>query len=133
MGTYSQLIKKPQSAKKTETSPTPEPQVKETTNDSKLARKNASKLASKKASKLAISQFTEEDIADLRQSTYKQLNVRGTEDEAEWLRDTAYQLSKAVKRGKVDQADIIRVGIRLFQKFLESSKADLVEVLEKMN
>jgi len=133
MGTYSQLLKKPQFSEKQERPLSPESQTKKTANASMLASKKDSNIASKKASMLAISQFNEEDIAILRQSTYKQLNVRGTENEAEWLKDTAYQLSKAVKRGRVDQADIIRIGLRLFQKFLEGNKAKLVEVLEEMN
>lgn len=133
MGTYSQLLKKPQSDEKQERSPAQEPQTERPVNASKLASKHASNIASKKDSMLAISQFNEDDIAKLRQSTYKQLNVRGTENEAEWLKDTAYQLSKTVKRGRVDQADIMRVGIRLFKKLLEDNKPELVKVLEEMN
>jgi hypothetical protein len=98
-----------------------------------LARKKDSKLASKNASMLAISPFTNEDMIVLRQSTYNQLNVRGTETEAEWLKDVAYQLSKEVKRGRVNQGDIIRVGLRLFQKLMDTNKAELIKILEDMS
>ena len=135
MGTYSQLLKKPQPPVKPQAPAAPKPQVQaeEPQVASMLARKKDSKLASKNASMLAISPFTNEDMIALRQSTYNQLNVRGTETEAEWLKDVAYQLSKEVKRGRVNQGDIIRVGLRLFQKLMDTNKAELIKILEDMS
>ena len=135
MGTYSQLLNKPQPPVKPKAPAAPKPQVQaeEPQVASMLARKKDSKLASKNASMLAISPFTNEDMITLRQSTYNQLNVRGTEMEAEWLKDVAYQLSKEVKRGRVNQGDIIRVGLRLFQKLMDTNKAELIKILEDMS
>ena len=135
MGTYSQLLKKPQPPVKPSAPAAPKPQVQaeEPQVASMLARKKDSKLASKNASMLAISPFTNEDMIALRQSTYNQLNVRGTETEAEWLKDVAYQLSKEVKRGRVNQGDIIRVGLRLFQTLMDTNKAELIKILEDMS
>lgn len=92
----------------------------------------ASKLASKNARMLAIEPFTDDDLKALRQSTYNQLNVRGTEAEVEWLKDIAYQLSKEVKPGRVNQQDVIRVGMRLFEKFMDTNKAELVRILKEI-
>ena len=135
MGTYSQLLKKPQPPVQPSAPAAPKPQVQAEKPQvaSMLARKKDSKLASKNASMLAISPFTNEDMIALRQSTYNQLNVRGTETEAEWLKDVAYQLSKEVKRGRVNQGDIIRVGLRLFQKLMDTNKAELIKILEDMS
>lgn len=81
---------------------------------------------------LAIAPFTDDDLKALRQSTYNQLNVRGTEAEVEWLKDIAYQLSKEVKPGRVNQQDVIRVGMRLFEKFMDTNKAELVRILKEI-
>ena len=134
MGTYSQLLKKPQPPVKPQAPAAPKPQVQaeEPQVASMLARKKDSKLASKNASILAISPFTNEDIIALRQSTYNQLNVRGTETEVEWLKDVAYQLSKELKTGRVNQQDVIRVGMRLFEKFMATNKAELIRILEDL-
>lgn len=134
MGTYSQLLKKPQPPVQPSAPAAPKPQVQaeEPQVASMLARKKDSKLASKNASMLAISPFTNEDIIALRQSTYNQLNVRGTETEVEWLKDVAYQLSKELKTGRVNQQDVIRVGMRLFEKFMATNKAELIRILEDL-
>jgi len=134
MGTYSQLLKKPQPPVQPQAPAAPKPQVQaeEPQVASMLARKKDSKLASKNASMLAISPFTNEDIIALRQSTYNQLNVRGTETEVEWLKDVAYQLSKELKTGRVNQQDVIRVGMRLFEKFMATNKAELIRILEDL-
>ena len=134
MGTYSQLLKKPQPPVKPQAPAAPKPQVQAEKPQvaSMLARKKDSKLASKNASMLAISPFTNEDIIALRQSTYNQLNVRGTETEVEWLKDVAYQLSKELKTGRVNQQDVIRVGMRLFEKFMATNKAELIRILEDL-
>lgn len=134
MGTYSQLLKKPQPPVQPSAPAAPKPQVQAEKPQvaSMLARKKDSKLASKNASMLAISPFTNEDIIALRQSTYNQLNVRGTETEVEWLKDVAYQLSKELKTGRVNQQDVIRVGMRLFEKFMATNKAELIRILEDL-
>jgi hypothetical protein len=117
-------------AKPTANQPASKPQVQEAepTDASKLA----SKLASKNASMLAIAPFSDDDLKALRQSTYNQLNVRGTEAEVEWLKDIAYQLSKEVKPNRVNQQDVIRVGMRLFEKFMDTNKAELIRILKEI-
>ena len=91
-----------------------------------------SHTASNTASNIAILQFDDEDIAALRESTYKAATFRLTEIENEWLKDTAYRLSKEVKRGKVWQADVVRIGVKLFQKMLATNKAEVIRILEEL-
>jgi hypothetical protein len=100
--------------------------------ESNNANDTTSHTASNTASNIAILQFDGEDISSLRDSTYKAATFRLTEVEDEWLKDTAYQLSKEVKRGKVWQADIVRIGVKLFQKMLATNKVDMIKILEEL-
>lgn len=130
MGTYSQLIqnKKPTPPTMIEVyspqSVSPEP--------SQTKDDVASNIAIQQASNIAILQFDEADIAALQESTYKPQTFRLSESEVEWLKDTAYRLSKELKRGRVNQVDILRVSLRLFNNMLATNKADLIEAFEKM-
>jgi len=82
------------------------------------------------ASNITILQFTDDEIEELREPAYKAQTFRLTERETEWVKDTAYRLSKEIKRGKVSQADILRISFRLFENLLEINKADLIKILE---
>ena len=77
-------------------------------------------------------QFDAEDLAALRQGTYKPQTFRFTETEMAWLREVAYQLSKDLPRGKVNQVDLLRIGLRLVHKLLATNKNDLIHILEEM-
>jgi len=81
---------------------------------------------------ITILHFDEEDIARLREATDRVQTYRLTQHEIEWMKDTAYRLSKELKRGKVAQADILRIAILLFENYLAMNKDELIEILEKM-
>lgn len=130
MGTYSQLLqnKKPPASPAVEVYP---PQA----NSSEPERPGddiASNIAIQQASNIAILPFDEADIAALQESTYKPQTFRFSESEVEWLKDTAYRLSKDLKRGRVNQVDILRVSLRLFKRLLATDKARLLQTIEKM-
>ena len=72
----------------------------------------------------------ERDIEELREPAYQAQTFRLTEAEVQWLKDTAYRLSKELRRGKAAQADILRISLRLFQNLLVSNKADLLSILK---
>ena len=131
-------------------SPTPLPQVveqkpeprKETQfltkikQDSKEAKmiktKKEAKQESNITSNITILQFTDDEIEELREPAYKAQTFRLTERETEWVKDTSYRLSKEIKRGKVSQADILRISFKLFANFLAIKKADLIKILERI-
>lgn len=74
----------------------------------------ASHSPTQQESNIAILQLSEEQLASLREPAYKAQTFRFTNSEIEWLKDMSYQMSKEMKRGKVSQADIIRVALHLF-------------------
>jgi lysyl-tRNA synthetase class I len=84
------------------------------------------------ASNIAILQFTDDEIKELREPAYKAQTFRLTTKETEWVKDTAYRLSKEIKRGKVSQADILRISFRLFDNLLAINKAELIKILERI-
>ncbi len=130
MGTYSQLLqnKKPPASPVVEVYP---PQAAPSEADPP-PDDIASNIAIQQASNIAILPFDEADIAALQESTYKPQTFRFSESEVEWLKDTAYRLSKELKRGRVNQVDILRVSLRLFKRLLAADKAGLLETIEKM-
>lgn len=79
-----------------------------------------------------LQSINEDDIENLRDPAYKAQTYRLTEKDLEWVRDTAYQLSKEISRGKVAQTDIVRISLVLFRKVLSTNKAGLKELLEKI-
>jgi DNA integrity scanning protein DisA with diadenylate cyclase activity len=83
-------------------------------------------------SNMTILQFTNDEIEELREPAYKAQTFRLTEKETEWVKDTSYRLSKEIKRGKVSQADILRISFRLFENLLALNKEDLIKILEKI-
>jgi len=98
----------------------------------KKETKKVSNMTSNITSNITILQFTEDEIEELKEPAYMAQTYRLTEREIEWVKDTAYRLSKEIKRGKVSQADILRIALKLFSNLLESNKADLIKILEKI-
>ena len=125
-------------------SPAPLPQVvkpkAEPVKAIKQERKEAKMIKTKKEAKqesnitsnITILQFTDDEIEELREPAYKAQTFRLTEREIEWVKDTSYRLSKEIKRGKVSQADILRISFKLFANYLEINKADLIKILERI-
>ena len=132
----SPLFKKPQPINKTEAaSPAVLSKHKHTLTSKKannIANKQVSNTASKHACNIAILQFDESDIKQLREVAYSNQSYRLTRQEVEWIKDTAYRLSKEMERGKVSQVDIIRVAIKLFEIVLSEHKANLLKILIRM-
>ena len=131
-------------------SPTPLPQVVEQKPESRKESRSLTKIKqeSKEAkmikinketkqesnitSNITILQFTNDEIEELREPAYKAQTFRLTERETEWVKDTAYHLSKEIKRGKVSQADILRISFKLFANLLEINKASLIKILKRI-
>ena len=76
--------------------------------------------------------LSEDDIEMLREPAYKAQTFRLTQTEIDWIRDTAYRLSKEIRRGKVAQADVLRIALKLFADMLASKKGDLLAILERI-
>lgn len=130
--------------------PQPEPEtpkkepvkvIKKETKKAKMAKEKkeikqvsnmTSNITNNIASNITILQFTEDEIEKLKEPAYMAQTYRLTEQEIEWVKDTAYRLSKELKRGKVSQADILRIAFKLFENLLENNKADLIKILEKI-
>jgi hypothetical protein len=89
-------------------------------------------IGSKQPSNIAILQFSEAAIEELREAAYKAQTFRFSETEIEWIKDTAHLLSKEMKRGKVAQVDILRIGLKLFSNALLTNKRDLLTIIERM-
>lgn len=105
--------------------------IKQDSKEAKIIKtKKAIKQESNITSNIAILQFTDDEIEELREPAYKAQTFRLTERETEWVKDTAYYLSKEIKRGKVSQADILRISFKLFANLLEINKASLIKILE---
>jgi hypothetical protein len=97
------------------------------------AAKPPTKQTSNIASNITILQLLDEaDIATLREPAYQAQTFRLTEHEIEWVKDTAYRLSKEMKRKKVSQADILRISFKLFAGLLATHKAELLTILERI-
>jgi hypothetical protein len=110
--------------------------VKETKKTSKKAKMIKNKKEVNKVnnitSNITILQFNDDEIEELRGPAYMAQTFRLTRREIEWVKDTAYKLSKETKRGKVSQADILRIAFKLFENLLEINKADLIKILERI-
>ena len=105
--------------------------IKQESKEAKMLKtKKETKQVSNITSNITILQFTDDEIEELREPAYMAQTFRLTEREIEWVKDTAYRLSKEIKRGKVSQADILRISFKLFANYLEINKADLIKILE---
>jgi Rad3-related DNA helicase len=98
----------------------------------KQASKQESNIASNIAGNITILQFTDDEIEKLREPAYKAQTFRLTEREVDWVKDTSYRLSKEIKRGKVSQADILRISFKLFSSLLATNKGDLIKILQQI-
>ena len=107
--------------------------IKQDSKEAKMIKtKKEAKQESNITSNITILQFTDDEIEELREPAYKAQTFRLTERETEWVKDTSYRLSKEIKRGKVSQADILRISFKLFANFLAIKKADLIKILERI-
>lgn len=108
-------------------------EIKQDSKEAKMIKtKKETKQASNITSNITILQFNDDEIEELREPAYKAQTFRLTEREIEWVKDTSYHLSKEIKRGKVSQADILRISFKLFANFLAINKADLIKILERI-
>ena len=98
---------------------------------SHIASKQTSHKTSHKTSHMTILQFTEADYENLKEPAYKSQTFRLSHDDVLWFRDTSHELDKIVQRGKVTQADILKLCKKIFEKLLNSNKKDLLEILKK--
>jgi hypothetical protein len=97
------------------------------------ATKPTTNQTSNIASNITILQlFDETDIANLREPAYQAQTFRLTEQEIEWVKDTAYRLNKEMKRKKVSQADVLRISFKLFERLLATHKTELLAILERI-
>ena len=76
--------------------------------------------------------LSDDDIEALREPAYKAQTFRLTQTEIDWIRDTAYRLSKEIRRGKVAQADVLRIALKLFADMLASKKDAMLAILERI-
>jgi len=108
-------------------------EIKQDSKEAKMIKiKKRTKQVSNITSNITILQFTDDEIEELREPAYKAQTFRLTERETEWVKDTSYHLSKEIKRGKVSQADILRISFKLFANFLAINKAALIKILERI-
>jgi len=105
-------------------SPAPKNKIKARSNDSNTARDTALHIACD----IAISKS---DIDQLREMAYKATSFRLTTREVKWLKRKAFDLDEEVKRGEVHMVHIVRLGIKLIEKILETDKNKLVDILEQ--
>jgi hypothetical protein len=107
--------------------------IKQDSKEAKMIKiKKETKQESNITSNITILQFTDDEIEELREPAYKAQTFRLTEREIEWVKDTSYHLSKEIKRGKVSQADVLRISFKLFANFLEINKTSLIKILERI-
>src|SRR5436305_1648270 len=56
------------------------------------------------------------DIDELREPATQVQSFRLTDKNKEWLQEITYRLNKEVKRGRITQADILRLAFKFFEK-----------------
>jgi hypothetical protein len=109
----------------------------------KKTRKKAAKNASLKEdnesyniiSNITLLHFlhlSDEQIDELRDPTNDVQTFRLTAKDKEWVKDTAYMLSKEIRRGSVSQTDILRLSFLLFDKLLKTNKPEIIRIFEKI-
>jgi hypothetical protein len=124
-------------AQPTEPKSEPVKEIKQTSKKAKMIKNKkevnkVNNVTSNMTSNITILQFNDDEIEELREPAYMAQTFRLTRREIEWVKDTAYRLSKEIKRGKVSQADILRIAFKLFANLLEINKADLIKILERI-
>lgn len=116
-------------AQPVQSKPKPVKEIKQTSKKGKMIKR---KKEINKVNNITILQFTDDEIEDLKEPAYMAQTFRLTERELGWVKDTAYRLSKEIKRGKVSQADILRIAFKLFENLLKVNKTDLIKILERI-
>jgi hypothetical protein len=142
MGMFSELKKieeqKTEEKNKRETnapppaSPPPPPQKK----IQKTARKQQNNKDDNKSSNIisniTILQLTDKEIDELRDPTNDIQTFRLTAKDKDWIKDASYLLSKEIRRGSVSQTDILRLSFLLFEKLLETNRAEIIKIIERI-
>lgn len=71
------------------------------------------------------------DLEDLRFPGYQtHQTFRMAAADVQWLKDTAFELSKQVGRRKATQADIVHVALKLFARAAQEHPAEVIDVLK---
>jgi len=81
---------------------------------------------------LHLLHLSDEQIDELRDPTNDVQTFRLTEKDKEWVKDTAYLLSKEIRRGSVSQTDILRLSFLLFDKLMKTNKPEIIRIFEKI-
>ena len=76
--------------------------------------------------------FSSDDLDDLKRKGYLPRTFKLSERDADWLEETVYRLSKDLKPRKAFQVDVVRIGMKLFEKVLSSDKKQLLKILEEL-
>ena len=106
----------------------------------KKSHKTASKQENKKEenktsnviSNIIILQLNDKEIDELRDPTNDIQTFRLTTNDKDWIKDTAYLLSKEIRRGSVSQTDILRLSFLLFEKLLETHRSAIIKIIERI-
>jgi hypothetical protein len=94
--------------------------------EEKKESKQASNIAINLASNIAILQ---NEIDSLLSVAYKAQTFRFTPEELRLLRDISYSLSGLFDK-KIGQADILRLGLLLVRKLLETNQEEVIAILQ---
>jgi hypothetical protein len=81
---------------------------------------------------LHLLDLSDEQIDELRDPTNDVQTFRLTEKDKEWVKDTAYLLSKEIRRGSVSQTDILRLSFLIFDKLMKTNKPEIIRLFEKI-
>jgi hypothetical protein len=98
----------------------------------KPQNKKEENKASNIVSNITILQLDDTEIDELRDPTNDVQTFRLTAKDKDWAKDTAYQLSKEIRRGSVSQTDILRLSFVLFEKLLETNRSEIIKILERI-
>ena len=137
MGMFSELKKIEEQKKGVTTVPSPDsPPLPIQKKTQKPVRKQQNKQVENKAlniaSNITILQLDDKEIDELRDPTNDVQTFRLTAKDKDWAKDTAYQLSKEIRRGSVSQTDILRLSFVLFEKLLETNRSEIIKILERI-
>ena len=98
----------------------------------KLQNKKEENKASNIVSNITILQLTDKEIDELRDPTNDVQKFRLTAKDKDWVKDTAYLLSKEIRRGSISQTDILRLSFIFFEKLLETNRSEIIKILERI-
>lgn len=95
--------------------------------------KDAADITGNITSNITILPFLDtSDIEDLKEPATQVQSFRLTDANKEWLQEVAYRINKETKRGKVTQADVLRIAIKFFEKLYTLNKSEIKELLAKI-